>query len=113
VNTCKTCKHWKDEEADTQMCHPLDQDTCKPMERGFEVRICKHPAQTFCESPIEANGFGVADGSEYRAVLATGQDFGCVRHEPIDWCELGWRVVPYACAVAAAVWLWAMGQPAP
>lgn len=27
----------------------------------------------------------------------------------IDWCELGWRVIPYACAVAVAVMLWVIG----
>ena len=65
MNTCKTCKHWtKPSEDDIRaddMCTPRDQDTYEPMERGFEVRICRHP--------------------EYMTMLATGQDFGCVRHE--------------------------------
>jgi hypothetical protein len=84
MNTCKTCKHWTepgDWGTKRQMCTPLDPDTYKPMDRGFEVRICEHPEQTFCEAPVTANGFGVADGSTYLAMLATGQDFGCVRHE--------------------------------
>ena len=63
------------------MCRPLDQDTYEPMARGFEVRLCGHPSQTFCEAPVERDGFGLADGSEYMAVLATAEDFGCVRHE--------------------------------
>lgn len=86
MNTCKTCKHWVEPEARDHhtadsICHPLDPDTYEPMDRGFEVRLCKHPTQTFCESPIERNGFGLADASRYYAVLATGEDFGCVRHE--------------------------------
>ncbi len=92
MNTCKTCKHWKTpEDSDSRgfgyqiyadaMCRPLDQDTYEPMARGFEVRLCGHPSQTFCEAPVERDGFGLADGSEYMAVLATAEDFGCVRHE--------------------------------
>ena len=46
----------------------------------FEVRVCKHPAQTFSERPVEANGFGVIDGSEYYARLITAEDFGCNRY---------------------------------
>lgn len=65
------------------MCKPLDPDTHTPMVRGFEVRICQHPAQTMFEAPIEPNGFGVTDGSEYMAVLATAEEFGCVRHEAV------------------------------
>lgn len=62
-------------------CAALSIRTHTPMVMPFEVRICEHPAQTFCERPVEKNGFGVADGSEYMAVLATAEDFGCVRHE--------------------------------
>ncbi len=45
---------------------------------------CKHPAQTFAEPPIEDNGFGLADASEFFACLATAENFGCVRHEGKD-----------------------------
>lgn len=86
MNICKTCIHWKLPEKDddfnaTQMCTPLDQDTLESMQRGFEVKLCKHPAQTFAEAPVESNGFGLVDGSEYFACLATSENFGCVRHE--------------------------------
>ena len=85
METCKTCKHWaKPAEDDWRAggyCAPTDPDTYEPMAMPFEVRECKHPALTFCERPVEANGFGVADGSEFMAILVTGQDFGCVRHE--------------------------------
>ena len=63
------------------MCEPVDPDTHKPMQRGFEVRICRQPTQTLAEAPIERNGFGLTDASQYYAVLATAEDFGCVRHE--------------------------------
>lgn len=87
MKLCKTCKHWQfDPESDDawqvkSYCAPLDQDTYVPMPMPFVVRECTHPAKTFCERPVEANGFGVADGSTYMAVLVTGEDFGCVRHE--------------------------------
>ena len=85
MNTCKTCKHWKKPEHYSitirDICDPLDPDTYEPMDRGFESRLCKQPTQTFCEAPVERNGFALADGSEYIAMLATGEDFGCVRHE--------------------------------
>jgi len=85
--TCKTCAHWKtpqDSYMQRGVCGLLnDPDTYEPMQRGFEVRICKHPAQTFCEAPVERNGFGLTDGSHYMAALATAEDFGCVRHEEV------------------------------
>ena len=85
METCKTCKHWLfsgvEYGPERDLCAPVDPDTYEPMAMPFEVRACKHPALTFCERPVEANGFGVADGSEYMAILVTGPDFGCVRHE--------------------------------
>jgi hypothetical protein len=85
MKTCKTCKYWiTTNESDgfnvKEMCHPIDPDTYEPMLRGFEVRKCEHPSQTFAESPIEDNGFGLVDGSEYFACLVTAENFGCVRH---------------------------------
>jgi hypothetical protein len=76
---CKTCAHWVVTKYDNNLCKPLDPDTYEPMDRGFEVRVCKQPTQTFCEAPVERNGFALADGSNYRATLATAEDFGCVR----------------------------------
>ena len=86
MNNCKTCKHWKDPEGENylenEICNPLDQNTYEPMNRGFQVKLCKQPQQTFCETPIIANGFGLTDGSNFMARLATGEDFGCVLHQP-------------------------------
>lgn len=86
MKTCKTCKHWQAPQIhahyrEDAMCAPRDPDTYRPMDRGFTVRICMMPTQTFCEAPVERDGFGLADGSEYMAILATAEDFGCVRHE--------------------------------
>ena len=84
MKTCKTCKHWQqpgESNYEKDLCTPRDPDTYQPMDRGFYVRICKMPTQTFCESPVESNGFGLTDGSMYMAALATAEDFGCVRHE--------------------------------
>jgi hypothetical protein len=54
---CKTCKHWKKPEENAScreddLCTPRDPDTYEPMDRGFEVRLCKLPTQTFCEAPV-------------------------------------------------------------
>lgn len=89
MKTCKTCRHWSAPEPDDnfyedRLIRPFDPDTYTPMKMPFEVRICRQPTQTFCEYPVESNGFGLADASNYRAVLATGEDFGCVRHEEIQ-----------------------------
>lgn len=93
METCKTCNHWeKPTEGNHRgrdLCTPRDPDTHKPMDRGFEVRLCGMPSQTFCESPIERNGFGLSDASEYFAVLATAEDFGCVRHSAAAIRERG------------------------
>ena len=88
MNTCKTCQHWMlasedhDGSYEVQMTAPIDPDTYEPMVMEFEVRICEHPAKTLFERPVERNGFGLSDGSQYWVMLATAEDFGCVRHEP-------------------------------
>lgn len=85
MNTCKTCKHWTVDNdhpgSHDNIINPRDPDTLEPMATGFEVRECAHPAKTFYERPVERNGFGLCDGSEYFAALYTAEDFGCVRHE--------------------------------
>lgn len=84
MNTCKTCKHWLvDDETGwnaKQCCTPED-DNGAVMVMPFEVRECRHPAKTFCERPVEINGFGATDASQYCASLLTAEEFGCVRHE--------------------------------
>ncbi len=79
---CKTCVWWTDGDNDwNEILNPRHPVTYEVMETTFEVRECKHPKLLFCERPVEANGFAVADGSNYRAALYTAEDFGCVRHE--------------------------------
>ncbi len=83
MKLCKNCMHWLDNEDDCVVnTKPIDPDTYEPMVMPFEVRYCRHPKMTFCELPVEIDGFGVADGSEYRACLITSENFGCVRYEP-------------------------------
>ena len=86
MKTCKTCKHWQGPADDDfyadSLCKPLDpQNDYKTMERGYGCKVCKMPTQTFAEAPVERNGFGMVDASQYYAVLVTAEDFGCVRHE--------------------------------
>ncbi len=89
AKTCKTCAHWTKPNTETNymvdsICTPLDPDTFRRMERGFEVRMCTMPTQTFCETPIERDSFGLTDGSEYMACLVTAEAFGCVRHTRLE-----------------------------
>lgn len=83
MKTCKTCKWWKVEgDHEERWCDPHDYPSgARLLEGQHEVRVCHHDKQTFCETPMEKNGFGVADGSTYIALLITAEDFGCVRHE--------------------------------
>ena len=87
MNLCKTCKHWKGQgkvitnHVVNDVINPVEWETGKPMVMPFEIRECRHPSKTFCEQPVEENGFGVCDGSTYMAALITGPEFGCVRHE--------------------------------
>lgn len=88
MNICKTCKYWLYNPRAfnyiaSDLSEPLDPDTYELMDRTFETRICKHPQQTFCEPPVINNGFALADGSTYIAVLATAENFGCVLHMEI------------------------------
>lgn len=88
MNNCKTCKYWQkpktvDSYLKDDMCAYRDPTTFEDITPPFEVRICEHPAQRFCERPLEKNGFAIADGSTYFACLATAEDFGCVRHEAL------------------------------
>jgi len=88
MKRCKTCKHWltPDESENynkADMCSYRDPTTFENINAPFEVRICEHPSQRFCERPLEKDGFSVADGSTYFACLATAEDFGCVRHEAL------------------------------
>ena len=85
---CKTCKHWHNKAPDRSgwfehqdIINPVDPDTMDEMDMPFEVRHCSNPKLLFCERPVEANGFAVADGSTYMANLMTAEGFGCVLHE--------------------------------
>ena len=46
----------------------------------FEVRYCKSPLLGFYERPVESHGACVVDGSEFRAELITGPEFGCANY---------------------------------
>jgi hypothetical protein len=83
--TCKNCRHWGEETKRKNyrydMTNPIDPDTGEKMDRGFIVKVCGCPSQSFCEPPNQRNGFALADGSDYMAILVTAEDFGCVLHE--------------------------------
>ncbi len=83
MNTCDTCQHWKRPQYDYEgIIDPLDPDTYQPMKMPFEVRYCEHPRLMTFERPLEPDQASCIDGSDFRAVLATGPKFGCIHHEP-------------------------------
>lgn len=88
---CKTCKHWVLGEDDeyNRLIFPYNPtknyEQCETEEEaaalfGGRVRRCRHPKLLFYQRP-EINGAAVMDGSEYKAELVTGEEFGCVNHE--------------------------------
>lgn len=91
MERCKTCKHWVLGEADeyNRLIFPYkpgdDWNQCETEEEaatlfGHRVRRCRNPKLLFYQRP-EISGAAVMDGSEYKAELITGEDFGCVNHE--------------------------------
>lgn len=80
--TCSSCTHWTAPRPGDHdpICAPIDPDSFEPMAMPFEVRECKHPRLVRFERPSTRDGVSVVDGSNYRARLCTGPDFGCSLH---------------------------------
>jgi hypothetical protein len=88
---CATCKWWKlnEDSRYSSVIFPYDPVTYEKEEDeeknaakwGHRVRRCKHPRVVFYQRP-DKDAAAVCDGSEYHAELLTGEDFGCVLHEP-------------------------------
>ena len=79
---CKNCKHWQ------MPLEPWEFDDITH-DRGLDLEIieekavrnyCKSPKVVFYQRP-DLDGACVIDGSEYKAELITGPDFGCVNFE--------------------------------
>jgi hypothetical protein len=76
---CKECKYWVDDKTDyDKIMHPEDYDTGEEMKMPFEVRKCKHPNITLFERNPDPKGVSLCDGSDYRAVMYAGPEYGCV-----------------------------------
>lgn len=88
IATCKTCRHWikpgGNDHYGQAVCDPQDPDSFEPMDRTFETRTCTHPSQARFEAPVAANSFALTDASNFYAVLATGEDFGCRLHQALE-----------------------------
>lgn len=90
MNTCSTCRHWQFDSTRYNTIvmpyKPNDSwEQCETEEeavaqRGYRVRYCKAPGVVFYQQPA-VNGAALCDGSEYKAYLITGEQFGCVLHE--------------------------------
>lgn len=82
MRICKTCIYWvAGDGRDYGIEKPIDPDTYEEMENMHEVRQCKSPKLLFAEFPTEKTWCAVVDGSNYRAVLYTAEEFGCINHE--------------------------------
>jgi hypothetical protein len=83
LGKCKTCEHWcrtSDDRWDG-IANPYDPDTMDYAVMPFEVRQCTSPNIVYFERNPNSNGISLKDGSDYRAVMYTGEDFGCVLYE--------------------------------
>lgn len=82
MSSCKSCQHWRlDRDSEDYRITPFDGESREPMTMPFEVRACNSPKLLTFERPIEASGAAVMDGSDYHAMLYTGEDFACVNYE--------------------------------
>ena len=79
---CKTCAHWKTEQERSNYELEMRDADFNVIPADFEVRYCKDPKLMKFERPLEKDQASVADGSTYRAVLITAEDFGCNHHKP-------------------------------
>lgn len=92
MSTCKTCKHWVFADPDglyaaNELARPSKPGNFEHVTEeeavalcGHAVRQCTHPKIVFWERPA-VDGAAVLDGSEYCALLITGEGFGCNLHE--------------------------------
>jgi hypothetical protein len=91
-NKCKNCQHWKlpqEQEyfgaeylatpEDVEGYCIKDEDIQRSL-YGHATKYCRSPKLKFHQRPSKS-GACVADGSQYLAVLITGEDFGCVNWE--------------------------------
>ncbi len=76
---CKDCLFWIDDESDTNyIMHPFDEDTFKEKKMPFLVKRCNCSNITLFERNPNIDGVSLCDGSNYRAAMYTGENFGCV-----------------------------------
>ena len=82
--SCKSCRWWTPNKED-EWCYDgiikPENDDGELMPVEFEVRRCKSPHLLFYERPVNRTDACVVDGSEYKAELITGPDYGCPNHE--------------------------------
>lgn len=92
MKQCGTCRHWlirDEEDRENRVIFPYHPVTYEQPEDeaeaaklyGHRARVCHSPKVLFYQRPA-IDGAAVMDGSEYRASLITGEQFGCVLHEP-------------------------------
>ena len=82
MRKCKDCKFWEFDpekyEVGQDVFSLVDENNNWIIKPGF--KYCKNPKLLFYDAP-DLDGACVVDGSQFRAGLITGQDFGCVNFE--------------------------------
>lgn len=96
MNTCVTCKHWKRKEAElinyssglstwiagtTQPEYEAARQFFKETGKLY-YGYCDCPKLAYEQIPITKDGLSCMDAEYYRAWILTGENFGCIHHEP-------------------------------
>lgn len=83
MNNCSTCKWWINDENNYNEYDYIKYDINPVTGEKIglhKVKECQNPKLVFYETPSK-DGACVVDGSQYKAELLTGPNFGCVNHE--------------------------------
>lgn len=83
MERCNTCKYWQKPENDYGEVPGTG--NCQAVPQFWEVTEWSEDCDTRVFKPEYAGSLAfVQDGSDYRAVLKTLPDFGCVQHKKGD-----------------------------
>lgn len=88
MNTCKKCKFWTRDASvepyETANSHP-EYETARLFLREHGHAMygdCSCPKFVEQAIPATSDGFSYKDYDMWQAYFITGQDFGCIHHEP-------------------------------
>lgn len=77
MSRCKTCKHWKRSSGFDAEYHGAHSGECRSLKFVYSGDSPGEPR-------TPPDGLEYWDAESYAAGFRTGEDFGCVHHEPPD-----------------------------